>query len=176
MCNIRVCVLATDKLLFQWMGNIGTSSPNHYQIDYIYIWFEILCKYRLLNLSRVVTGPPVSISVDIKYQYKIYNFDCYTFSYYAHSFIVFCMFQHIEAETERLIFSRRHFQIYFLNDNVWIYINISLKSIPNGPINNIPSLVQIMAWSRSDGWPLFEPLMVWLSMHIYVTRPQWIKL
>ena len=32
-----------------------------------------------------------------------------------------------------------------LNEKVWISINISLKFVPKGPINNIPALVQIMA-------------------------------
>ena len=33
------------------------------------------------------------------------------------------------------------FKWIFLNENVWISINISLKFVPNGPINNIPTLV-----------------------------------
>ena len=37
----------------------------------------------------------------------------------------------------------------FVNKNVWIYIKISLKFVPKGPIDNIPSLVQVMAWHRS---------------------------
>ena len=36
----------------------------------------------------------------------------------------------------------------FWNENVWILINISLKFVPKGPINNMPALVQIMAWCR----------------------------
>ena len=36
----------------------------------------------------------------------------------------------------------------FLNENVWIPIKISLKFVPQCPINNIPALVQIMAWRR----------------------------
>ena len=35
----------------------------------------------------------------------------------------------------------------FLNENVIIFIEISLKFVPNGPIS-IPALVQIMAWCR----------------------------
>ena len=35
-----------------------------------------------------------------------------------------------------------------------ISIKISLKFIPNGPINNIPALVQIIAWRREGGKPL----------------------
>ena len=33
----------------------------------------------------------------------------------------------------------------FLNENVSIAFNISLTFVPNGPINNIPALVQLMA-------------------------------
>ena len=48
----------------------------------------------------------------------------------------------------------------FLNENVLISIKISLKFIPNGPINNIPPLIQIMAWRRPGDKPLSEPMMV----------------
>ena len=48
----------------------------------------------------------------------------------------------------------------FLNENVWISIKISLKFVPKGPINNIPALVQIMAWCRPGDKPLSEPMMV----------------
>ena len=40
------------------------------------------------------------------------------------------------------------FKCIFLNENVWIAIKISLKSIPKDPIKNIPALVLIMAWCR----------------------------
>ena len=63
----------------------------------------------------------------------------------------------------------------FLNENVIILIKISLMFVPSGPINNIPALVQIMAWCRSGGKPLTEPMMGRLSMHICVTRPQWVN-
>ena len=47
-------------------------------------------------------------------------------------------------------------------------MNISLKFIPKGPINNIPALVQIMAWHR-PGNPLSETMMVILPTHIYAS-------
>ena len=40
------------------------------------------------------------------------------------------------------------FKRIFLNENVWILIIISVKFVPRGPINNIPTLVQVMAWRR----------------------------
>ena len=51
------------------------------------------------------------------------------------------------------------FKWIFLNENVWISINISLKFVPMGPINNIPSLVQIMAWRQTGDKPLSETMM-----------------
>ena len=51
-------------------------------------------------------------------------------------------------------------------------IEISLKFVPKGPINNIPALVQIMAWHQPGDKPLSEPMMVRLPTHICVTRPQ----
>ena len=63
----------------------------------------------------------------------------------------------------------------FLNENVWIPIKMSLKFVSKGPINNIPALVQIMAWRRPGDKPLSETMMVRLLTHICVTRPQWVK-
>ena len=40
------------------------------------------------------------------------------------------------------------FRGIFLNENVRIFIKISLKFVPKGPINNNPALVQIMAPTR----------------------------
>ena len=67
------------------------------------------------------------------------------------------------------------FKCIFLNENIWILITSSLKFIPKGPINNIPALVQIMAWRRPGDRPLSEPMIVSLLTHIRVTRPQWVK-
>ena len=39
-------------------------------------------------------------------------------------------------------------------------INISSKFVPKGLINNIPALVQIMAWRRPGDKPLFEPMLL----------------
>ena len=52
------------------------------------------------------------------------------------------------------------FKRIFLNGNFRISIKISLKFVAKSPINNIPALVQIMAWSQSGDKPLSEPMMV----------------
>ena len=67
------------------------------------------------------------------------------------------------------------FQCIFLNENVWIFIKISLEFVPKGPINNIPALVQIMAWRRPGEKPSSKPMMVSLTMHIFVTWPRWVN-
>ena len=76
--------------------------------------------------------------------------------------------------------NRRHFaddtfKCIFLNENVWIPIEISLKFVPKGSINNSPALFQIMAWRRPGDKPLSEPIMVSSLTHICVTRPQWVN-
>ena len=52
------------------------------------------------------------------------------------------------------------FKWIFFNENIQISIKISLKFVPEYPVNNIPALVQIMAWRRPGDKPLSEPTMV----------------
>ena len=68
------------------------------------------------------------------------------------------------------------FKYIFLNENVSISIKMSLKFVPKGPIDNIPALVQIMAWRRPGDKPLSEPMMVNLPTHTCISRPQWVKI
>ena len=51
------------------------------------------------------------------------------------------------------------FSRIFVNENVRISINFRLN-LPKDPINNIPALVQIMAWRRPGDKPLSEPMMI----------------
>ena len=67
------------------------------------------------------------------------------------------------------------FKYIFLNENVSVSMMISLKFVPKGPINNIPALVQIMAWCRPGDKPLSEPMVISFPTRICATRPQWIK-
>ena len=52
------------------------------------------------------------------------------------------------------------FKRIFFNKNVRVLIEISLNFVPTGPFNDIPPLVQIMAWRRPGDNPLPEPMMV----------------
>ena len=76
---------------------------------------------------------------------------------------------HIEAET-KIPQLRRHFQMdIFFNENVCISIQISLKFVPKGPTNNVPALIQIMAWCRPGDKSLSEPMFISLLTHICLT-------
>ena len=60
--------------------------------------------------------------------------------------------------TKRLTFCMRHFQIHFLEWKLCFDWN-SQKFFPKGPVNDKPSLVQIMARHQTSDTPLFEPTM-----------------
>ena len=82
----------------------------------------------------------------------------------------------IRASTKQTChFADDIFKCIFLNGSVWILIKISLKFQVVPKVNNIPALVQIMAWYQPGDQPLSEPIMVSLLMHICVTWPQWIN-
>ena len=67
------------------------------------------------------------------------------------------------------------FKCIFCKENVWIWFSTSLKFVSNGPIDNVPAMVQIMAWHRPGDKLLSEPMMVSFLSHICVTRPQWVE-
>ena len=72
-------------------------------------------------------------------------------------------------------FAEDIFTCIFINENCCVLIKFSLKYVHMDPIDNNPALVQIMAWRRSGDKPLSEPMMISLSTHICVTRPQWVN-
>ena len=47
--------------------------------------------------------------------------------------------------------------MYFMNENLIAVIQISLKFVSKGPINDILVLIQIMAWCRPGDKPSSEP-------------------
>ena len=86
----------------------------------------------------------------------------------------------VQLNTLRLRQHGRHYaddslRCISLNENLWLSIKISLKFVPEGSINNNPTLFQIMAWRQAGDKPLSETMMVILLTHICVTRPQWVK-
>ena len=71
----------------------------------------------------------------------------------------------MEAETKWPQCSRWHIQMHFLEWKLSISIKISLKFVPKGPVNNIATLVQIMAWCRPCDKLLSEPMVVSVPTH-----------
>ena len=51
------------------------------------------------------------------------------------------------------------FNCISFNEDVWISIEISLKFVPNGPIDDKSALVQVMAWRRTGDKPLPKPML-----------------
>ena len=71
--------------------------------------------------------------------------------------------------------SRQHLPMHFREWKCTFFSNISLKFLPKGPIDNIPALVQIMAWRPPGDKPLSEPMMFTFLTHICINRPQWVN-
>ena len=51
----------------------------------------------------------------------------------------------------------------FLNENDKIRVQISLKFVPMSRIDNIPALVQVMAWRWTGNKPLSGPMLTWFT-------------
>ena len=84
-----------------------------------------------------------------------------------YAFMSFQLFNTLRLRQNGCHFADNIFKCIFLNENVWIAIQISLKFFPRGPINNIPALVKLLAWHQPGNKPLFEPMMVSLLMHMF---------
>ena len=66
---------------------------------------------------------------------------------------------HLPVDKMATILADNVFKCISLHENVQISIKISLKFVPKSPINNIPALVQIMAWRCIGDKPLPEPML-----------------
>ena len=87
------------------------------------------------------------------------------------SFMIF-IFNTLRPRQNNSHFTDNVYKCIFFSEKVWISFKISLKFVPKFPINNIPSLVQIMAWCRPGDKPLSEPMVLSLLTNIGITRPQ----
>ena len=132
------------------------------------------CSYKQVSVDNVSADALVPAIVDHAADFKFNFFNVSTaFTMYLHEYAV-------NLNTLRPKLNGRHFaddifKRIFLNENILVPIKISLKFVPKGPINNIPALVQVMAWRRPGDKPLSEPMMVNSTTHICVTRPQWVN-
>ena len=126
--------------------------------------FSILCWTNSMNLVWSIAGTSSDSNFKLSDLSSVY---CNT--------VWSSLFNTLRPRQNGRHFADDIFKCIFLNENVCIPIKISLKFVPECPNNNIPALVQIMAWRRPGDKPLSEPMMVSLTTHICVTRPQWVK-
>ena len=68
-------------------------------------------------------------------------------------------FNTLRPRQNRCHFVHNILKCIFLNENIWISIKISLNFVSEGPISNIPTLVQIMAWRWPGDKLLSEPML-----------------
>ena len=66
---------------------------------------------------------------------------------------------HLPLDEMAAILAHDFFNCIFFKENVRIPIQISLKYVPRGPIDNRPALVQVMAWRRTGDKPILGPKM-----------------
>ena len=73
-----------------------------------------------------------------------------------------------ESSVMQTIFCKRYFQMHFLECNLLDFYSNFTEVNSWGPINNMPPLVQIIAWHLAGDKPLSEPLLVLFAcLHIY---------
>ena len=72
---------------------------------------------------------------------------------------VILLLTHLRLDKMAAILADDIFKCIFLNENDRIPIQISLKFVPRGPIDNKPALVHVMAWRRTGDKPLPEPML-----------------
>ena len=65
----------------------------------------------------------------------------------------FVLFNRMKPEQNGRHFADTIFKSIFLNENYHIFTQISLKFVPNGPIYDKPSLVQVKAWHPTGNKP-----------------------
>ena len=99
----------------------------------------------------------------------------HNYGYCFCSVVLFLSFTHWGRDKMATISRDDIFNRIFVNENVIISIKFSLQFVPKGQINNIPVLVQTMAWRRPGNKPLSEAVMVSLLTHICVPRSQWVN-
>ena len=81
---------------------------------------------------------------------------------------------HIGAEARWPPFTNDIFQMRFLNENYYILIQISLKTVPKGGVDYKQALVKFWFrwWLDAEQWQAISQYCPKLLRHICITRPQ----
>ena len=136
---------------------------------YFYDDFENMCIFlfnRIIIINRRYESLVIVYGWFMKQWFALYALPC---SYWNRCF------NSLRPRQNGRLFADDTFKRIFFNENIRISTKNSLKFVPKGLINNIPSLVLIMAWRRPGDKPLSEPMLVRSLTHICVTRPQWVN-
>ena len=67
------------------------------------------------------------------------------------------------------------FKMHFLEWKLLYFDETFIEICSPGPINNIPALVQIMAWRLSGAKPLSEPMIAYFNDAYIRHIRQWVK-
>ena len=87
--------------------------------------------------------------------------------------IINCAFNTMSPRQNGRYFSYGIFTCILLKENAWISIKMSVKFVPEGPINTIPTLDYILAWPQSGD----KTLSKWWhsSTDSSIRHPNWIS-
>ena len=139
-------------MLILWHCNtdIGSSAMN-----YIYLWMTIL--------NCLIERKLLAVTVTLKSNYILPC--CHKIESWLHWMWQQCCWQlksHIESWRKWRPFHKQHSQMHFL-ENKWcvIKIQISLKFVSEGPINNTSPLVLVMA-CEEQGFIFFSLFQIYL--------------
>ena len=172
--------IVSDKLMFEWQKRFGrhyfpgisytlSQSPCKSLLADIFLSFG-LCKGTVSDIWKTVEIPTDHVSIMncslpvILCRWEDPQPTTVSINHMADTASQFSVVWWV-LNTLRPRQNGRHFpddilKCILFNENVSIPIKISLKFVHEGPINNIPALVQIMAWRRPGDKPLSEPMMI----------------
>ena len=123
--------------------------------------FSIICKLHKIS-QQSTTFAEVLKMVQVLIQRLIFMFQTKSLSASDDSFSL--QYDYSLGNSSLSGQNGRHFadgifRHIFLNENVRISIQVSLKFVPKGSIDNKWALVQVMAWRRTGDKPLSEPML-----------------
>ena len=119
----------------------------------------VFCEYSWENWPRY-NGSALNFCSPCTVWYKcIFVIPCvYVLS--SFTLTILCTINSLRPRQNGCHFPDNIFKYISFNENIWLSDDISLKWVPQGLIDNLSLLVQIMAWRQIGDKPLSEPMMV----------------
>ena len=107
---------------------------------------------------------PGANELNVRIECKIFRHDVFSLlptqviiSFYIHVYVQWAIiFNTLRPRQNGRHFANDIFKCNFVNEKAWFSITISLKFVPQDPVNNIPTLVEIMAWRRPNDKPFLN--------------------